>query len=115
MIMNEKELKDLADKIYSQIVSDAEALATKYDEYRSLMSEKIVALSVTKKKYDSLFNDYLKPLCTDRLDVYFCVFCLHYEIFYKQVAEIYGDDNCIKMLNGQAVPEGDLHDDIRIV
>lgn len=113
--MNEKELKDLADEIYSQIISDAEALATKSDEYRSLISEKIVALSVTKKKYNSLFNDYLKQFCSDRLDVYFCVFCMHYEIFYKQVAEIYGDDNCIKMLNGKDMPVGDLHDDIRIV
>lgn len=113
--MNEKELKDLADKIYSQIVSDAEALATKSDDYRSLISEKIAALSVTKEKYDSLFNDYLKLFCSDRLDVYFCVFCMHYEIFYKQVAEIYGDNNCIKMLNGKVMPEEDLHDDIRIV
>lgn len=113
--MNEKELKDLSDKIYSQIVSDAEALATKYNEYRSLISEKIVALSVAKKKYNSLFNDYLKQFCSDRLDVYFCVFCMHFEIFYKQVAEIYGDDNCIKMLNGKDMPEGELHDDIRIV
>jgi hypothetical protein len=113
--MNEEELKDLTAKIYDQIVSDAEALATKYDEYRNLISEKIVALSVTMKKYDSLFNDYLKPFCTDRLDVYFCVFCMHYEIFYKQVAVIYGDDNCIKMLNGKSTPEGDLHDDIKII
>ena len=113
--MSEEELKYLTANIYNKIVLDAEALYAKYDEYRNLISEKIVVLSVTKKKYDSLFNDYLKPFCTDRLDVYFCVFCLHYEIFYKQVAEIYGDDNCIKMLNGQAIPEGDLHDDIKIV
>lgn len=113
--MNEKEFKDLSDKIYSQIVSDAKALTTKIDEYRNLISEKIVELSVTKTKYDSLFNDYLKQFCSDRLDVYFCVFCMHFEIFYKQVAEIYGDDNCIKMLNGKEMPEGDLHDDIRIV
>lgn len=113
--MNDEEFKNLTAKIYDQIVSDAKALAAKYDEYRNLISEKIVALSVTKKKYDSLFNDYLKSFCTDRLDVLFCVFCMHYEIFYKQVAEIYGEDNCLKMLNGKAIPDGDIHDDIRIV
>lgn len=113
--MNDEELKELTAKIYNQIVSDVEALDTKFDEYRILISEKIVALSVTKKKYDSLFNDYLKTFCTNRLDVFFCVFCMHYEIFYKQVAEIYGEDNCLKMLNGKVIPGGDLHDDIRIV
>lgn len=113
--MSDEELKVLTDKIYDQIVSDAKALADKYDKYRSLISEKIVALTVTKKKYDSLFNDYLKTFCTNRLDIFFCVFCMHYEIFYKQVAEIYGEDNCIKILNGKAIPGGDLHDDIRIV
>lgn len=113
--MSEEELKKLTEEIYDQIVSEANALATKYEEYRYLISEKIVELSVTKKKYDSLFNDYLKPFCENRLDVFFCVFCTHYEIFYKQVAVIYGEKNCIKMLNGNALPNGELHDDIKIV
>ena len=113
--MNDEELKVLTDKIYNRIVSDAETLVAKFDEYRILISEKIVELSVTKKKYDSLFNDYLRLFCTNRLDVFFCVFCMHYEIFYKQVADIYGEDNCLKILNGKVIPGGDLHDDIRIL
>lgn len=113
--MNEEEIKNLVANVTEEIVADATALAGKYNMYRVLIAEKIVALAVTKKKYNSLFNDYLKPFCTDRLDVFFCIFCLHYEIYYKQVAEIYGSDHCIKMLDGKETPEGELHDDIKIV
>ena len=112
--MDEKKRMTLTEKITKEIDADAKALASKYEEYRYLIAEKIVALAVKKQKYNSLFDEYLKPFCKDRLDVFFCVFCLHYEIFYKQVVEIYGATNCIKMLNGKAEPGGTLHDDICI-
>lgn len=112
--MDEKEINMLTEQICKELVADVEALNSKYEEYRNLIAEKIVALAVSKQKYNSIFNEYLKPFCEDRLDVFFCVFCMHYEIFYKQVAEIYGATNCIKMLNGKAEPSGSLHDDICI-
>ncbi len=105
------EEKRLTEQICKELVADVEALKSKYEEYRYLIAEKIVALAVSKPKFNSLFNDYLKPFCKDRLDVFFCVFCMHYEIYYKQVAEIYGATNCIKMLNGKAESGGTLHDD----
>lgn len=112
--MSEEEINVLMNQISKELVADAKALEAKYDEYRNLIAEKIVALAIKKQKFNSLFNEYLKSFCKDRLDVFFCVFCMHYGIFYKQVAEIYGEANCIKMLNGKAEPEGDLHDDICI-
>lgn len=112
--MDVKMMMTLTEKITKEIDADAKALASKYEEYRYLIAEKIVALAVSKPKYNSLFNEYLKPFCKDRLDVFFCVFCMHYDIFYKQVEEIYGATNCVKMLNGKAEPGGTLHDDICI-
>ena len=123
--MDEKEKTMLTEQICKELLADVEALKSKYEEYRYLIAEKIVALAVSKPKFNSLFNEYLKPFCKDRLDVffcvfcmhyeiYYCVFCMHYEIYYKQVAEIYGATNCIKMLNGKAESGGTLHDDICI-
>lgn len=112
--MDEKMISQLTEQIRKKLVADAKALESKYEEYRYLIAEKIVALAVKKQKYNSLFYEYLKPFCKDRLDVFFCVFCMHYDIFYKQVEEIYGATNCIKMLNGKAEPGGTLHDDICI-
>lgn len=112
--MDEKMISQLTEQISKELAADEKALASKYEEYRYLIAEKIVVLAVKKQKYNSLFHEYLKPFCKDRLDVFFCVFCMHYEIFYKQVAEIYGTTNCIKMLNGKAEHGGTLHDDICI-
>lgn len=111
----ENKLSFLEEDIQKQLSEDKKALDAKFDEYRNLIATKIVALSISKPKYKSIFHEYLRPFCPDRLDVYFCVFCMHYDIFYKQVAAIYGRDNCLKMLNGAPEPEGELHDDICIM
>lgn len=113
--MCEIELNEIQSDVYSQLMADADALRGKSNEYRALIAEKINCLAEKKNSYDSLFNDYLKPFCHERIDVFFCVFCMHYEIFYKQVASIYGEDRCIKLLNGEEKSDGELHDDIRIL
>lgn len=68
------EADEIQVEVYNQLMADVEALHKKSDEFRVLIVEKIISLADEKKNYDSLFYDYLKAFCPERLDVFFAYF-----------------------------------------